>query len=359
MRKIKKDKEETSSNIPIIKIIPPKIYLQKDEHSTFLNVDFQIQGAKKKFSIIAILLFAYDKRGNLLLRRSLDSNGIAPGILTVPLREIPEKGAIDVFNPFHRFDATLKIDFLEYIFHLMDEHKEVVEIKVQVRPTRYFQKVNLRLPFDGDFIVYDGHDYYSHHRRLPLSHALLRQMKIQANSGRYAYDFCATDEYGNLHSGKQPLRNEDYFTFGKPVYAPADGIIIEAVQNIEDNVIGKPTKYSLKDFIRNPKLLAGNYIIIDHGTREYSAICHFKKHSLKVRVGDKVSQGQILGLAGNSGASDVPHIHYQLQNGRDLLSSEGLPSIFKEYGIILGKTIKHVSDGFPKTGERLRNRFKS
>ena len=315
-----------------------------------------MQGAGKKFSIIAIIVFAYDTYGNLLLRKSIDSNGIAPSILTVPSREIPDEDTIDVFNPFHRFDATLEIDFLKYVFHLRDENNKVVKMEVQVKPAQYSQQVKLRLPFNGHFIVYDGHDYYSHHRRLPLSHPLLRQMKIQVNSGRYAYDFCATDEHGNLHL-EQVLKNEDYYTFGKPVYAPADGIIVEAVRNIKDNNIGKPAEYSLKDFIENPKLLAGNYVIIDHGTGEYSMLGHFKQHSLKVQVGDKVSQGQILGLAGNSGASEIPHIHYQLQNGRDILSSEGLPCIFKEYDVILGDTIKHISSGFPKTGERLRNKL--
>jgi hypothetical protein len=342
--------------LPIVKIAPTKVYLQKDEHNIFLNFDFQIQGVGKKFSIVAIIVFAYDKYGNLLVRKSIDSNGISPSILTVPSREIPEKGIIDVFNPFYRFEATFNIDFLKYIFHLMDENNKVVKMEVQVRPTQYFQQARLRLPFNGYFIVYDGHDYYSHHRRFPLSHPLLRQMKIQVNSSRYAYDFCATDEDGNLHS-KQVLKNEDYYTFGKPVYAPGDGVIVEAVQNIRDNVIGEPAEHCLEDFIENPKLLAGNYVVIDHGTGEYSMMGHFKQHSLKVQVGDKVSQGQILGLAGNSGASEIPHIHYQLQSGRDILSSEGLPCIFKEYDIILGNTIKHITSGFPKTGERLRNRL--
>jgi len=342
--------------IPVIKTLPQKVYLQRDEHSIFLNFDFQIRGIDREFLITAIIVFVYDKYGNLLLRRAIDSNGIVPSILTIPSREIPEKGIVDVFNPFPRFDGTLEINFLKYVFHLKDEHNRVVKIDVQVKPIQYSQQVNLRLPFNGDFIVYDGHDYYSHHRRLPLSHPLLQQMKTRANSGRFAYDFCATDEDGNLHSG-HGSKNEDYFTFGKPVYAPADGKIIEAVQNVKDNFIGKSAEYSLEDFIKNPKLLAGNYVVIDHGTGEYSVLAHFKQYSLKVQVGEKIRQGQIIGLAGNSGASEIPHIHYQLQSGGNMLSSEGLPCIFKEYDIILGNTAKHVSSGFPKTGQRIRNKL--
>jgi len=58
-------------------------------------------------------------------------------------------------------------------------------------------------------------------------------------------------------------------------------------------------------------------------------------------------------------SSGIPHVHYQLQDGEDLLSCEGLPCVFKDYNVILGNVSKYVLTGFPKTGERLRNRFES
>lgn len=339
---------------PDIKVIPSKVYMQRDEYNIHLNFDFRIEGSRKPLLLTSIVMLAYDRDNNLLIRKFLDSNGISPGIHIIPNREIPAGGYIDIFNPFHRLEPYLDIAYLRYIFQLETEEGMTIKLERKLFPVEYRQKVNLRLPFNGDFIVYDGHDYYSHHRRLLLSHPLMLKMGVKANSGRFAYDFCAIDEHGNLHKGK-PKRNEDYFTFNKPIYAPADGKIVEAVQNIEDNSVGEPLKYTLKDFIEKPKLLAGNYIIINHGSNEYSVICHIRQHSLKVKVGEKVTQGQIIASAGNSGASDIPHIHYQLQNGRDILSSEGLPSLFKNYYLILGSKGKHIPAGYPKTGERLRN----
>jgi len=341
---------------PTIKIIPKPVYLQKDEHNIFLNFDFQIHGCGREFFITTITLSTFDKKDNLVVRKSLDSNGAAPGILTLPQREIPREGVVGIFNPFHSLDATVDIAPLEYIFHLTTKNKDDLKLKAQVMPVHYSQRANLRLPFDGDFIVYDGNDYYSHHRRVPLSDPLIRQMKIEANSGRYAYDFCAIDENGNLCS-REPIKNEDYSTFGKPVHCLGDGVVVEVADGIKDNVVGKPQEYSFKDFIENPKLLAGNHIVIEHYASEYSVIGHCKQHSIKVRTGDKVFQGQILGLAGNSGSSGIPHIHYQLQNCRNLLACEGLPCVFDSYDIMLGSNSKHILHGFPKTGERLRNKF--
>lgn len=348
---------EMVPKLPTISIVPLKVYLERDENSTFLNFDFQIHGSGKRYTIVAISVLVYDKFGSPILRKSLDSNGPSPGILTIPVREIPKDGAIDIFNPFERFDASIDLQYLEYVFHLTGENRESVKLKTRVTPAEYLQRVDLRLPFHGDFIVYDGHDYYSHHRRLPLLQPLPQRLGLRANSSRYAYDFCATNCDGSL-SADYPSENED-FTFGKPVHCPGNGTVVDAANDIRDNIVGKPQVYSFENFIRNPMLLAGNYVVIDHGYSEYSVIGHFKQHSLGVEVGDKVIQGQVLGLAGNSGSSGIPHIHYQLQNGKNILTSEGFPSVSHEYEIKFGNSTKRVSAGFPQTGQRLRNIFET
>lgn len=81
--------------IPIMKIIPIPVYLQKNEHNVFLNFDFQIHGCGREFSITAITLSAFDKKSNLIVRKSLNSNGVALGILTLPQREILPEGVVD------------------------------------------------------------------------------------------------------------------------------------------------------------------------------------------------------------------------------------------------------------------------
>ena len=52
---------------------------------------------------------------------------------------------------------------------------------------------------------------------------------------------------------------------------------------------------------------------------------HLQPGSIRVKVGDKVKTGQVLGLVGNTGNSSEPHLHFQLMNANSPLGSEGLP----------------------------------
>ncbi len=56
------------------------------------------------------------------------------------------------------------------------------------------------------------------------------------------------------------------------------------------------------------RFFAGNSIIIDHGNGIYSGYYHLSK--FKVKVGDMVEQGQVLGLAGATGRVTGPHLHF-------------------------------------------------
>jgi murein DD-endopeptidase MepM/ murein hydrolase activator NlpD len=55
--------------------------------------------------------------------------------------------------------------------------------------------------------------------------------------------------------------------------------------------------------------------------------------SLRVKVGDKVTRGQVLGLLGNTGNSTEPHLHFQICNGNSELGSEGLPYAFASFEV--------------------------
>jgi murein DD-endopeptidase MepM/ murein hydrolase activator NlpD len=62
------------------------------------------------------------------------------------------------------------------------------------------------------------------------------------------------------------------------------------------------------------KLFAGNYVLLDIGGGRFASYAHFQPNSLKVKVGDRVKLGQVLGLVGNSGNSDLPHLHFHITN---------------------------------------------
>ncbi|HPW33922.1 MAG TPA: M23 family metallopeptidase, partial [Arenimonas sp.] len=74
---------------------------------------------------------------------------------------------------------------------------------------------------------------------------------------------------------------------GTPVKAPAAGIITFA----------KPDLY-----------LTGGTILIDHGMGISSNFLHLSR--LDVKVGDRVEQGQVIGLVGATGRATGPHMHW-------------------------------------------------
>ncbi|MFH1894806.1 MAG: CapA family protein [Patescibacteria group bacterium] len=55
----------------------------------------------------------------------------------------------------------------------------------------------------------------------------------------------------------------------------------------------------------------GNTIVIDHGLGIFSLYLHLDK--FKVAVGQKVKNGEIVGLSGNTGYSIAPHLHFSVK----------------------------------------------
>jgi murein DD-endopeptidase MepM/ murein hydrolase activator NlpD len=50
--------------------------------------------------------------------------------------------------------------------------------------------------------------------------------------------------------------------------------------------------------------------------------------SVRVREGQHVRRGDVLGLLGNTGNSSAPHLHLHLMNGASVLGSDGLPYVY-------------------------------
>ncbi len=60
--------------------------------------------------------------------------------------------------------------------------------------------------------------------------------------------------------------------------------------------------------IAKNRFFAGNSVVIDHGYGLYTQYYHLSK--FKVKIGDKLEKGQVLGLAGSTGRSTGPHLHF-------------------------------------------------
>ena len=118
----------------------------------------------------------------------------------------------------------------------------------------------------------------------------------------YALDVVALDRWGRRATGLVPSDPAAYFIFDTPVLAPCAGTVLVA----ED---GRPDMPVPRHDAAHP---SGNYLIL-RGPQADIVLAHFRRGSLRVRAGAHVVAGQLLARAGNSGASDEPHLHLHAQ----------------------------------------------
>lgn len=136
----------------------------------------------------------------------------------------------------------------------------------------------------------------------------------------FAIDFIQLDAQGRAVVGDiRILRNWHYY--GAEVVAAAPGRVVEVVNDLPDEVPGQP----LPGIVETA---SGNHVIIDIGQGRYTEYAHLIPNSVAVSVGDFVQRGQRLGLLGNSGNSDAPHLHFQVMDRPSALDADGLPFVF-------------------------------
>ncbi len=70
----------------------------------------------------------------------------------------------------------------------------------------------------------------------------------------------------------------------------------------------------------------GEYVVISHGDGTMTLYGHMLANSRKVKVGDKVSQGQTIGTVGSTGNSSGTHLHFEVRiNGKPVNPLPYLP----------------------------------
>jgi murein DD-endopeptidase MepM/ murein hydrolase activator NlpD len=84
---------------------------------------------------------------------------------------------------------------------------------------------------------------------------------------------------------------------------------------------------------------AGNLVTIRHekdGVIEYSSYGHLKAGSVRLKVGDLVTPGDVVGEVGDTGDSNAVHLHFQLNAGADAFMSKSLPVSFANMHAVNG-----------------------
>lgn len=136
--------------------------------------------------------------------------------------------------------------------------------------------------------------------------------------------------------------------------APGAGRVVWAADGRSDWEVGR-TSLPFDDIMADATSMMGNSVVIDHGNGEFSPLAHFQKGSVRVRIGQRVRQGEPLGLVGDSGSVFTVHLHYELRGGVPL-DVDGLPSRFNRLDRWLGRRREAVQDGFVDTGDVIESR---
>jgi len=188
------------------------------------------------------------------------------------------------------------------------------------------KKPVLQLPFFGTWFVSQGIDGGETHK----------------GSLAHAWDFMVRDERGRTFAAPG-YRLADYRAFGLQVAAPAPGKVVAIENGVPDNPPGR----------LNREQNWGNYVIIEHSFFEYSILAHLQHGSVRVRTGERVSAGAVIGACGNSGYSGQPHLHYQLQNA-GLPGSDALTADFHNYLVLTGAGVRFIRSGRPTQDQTIQ-----
>jgi hypothetical protein len=110
-----------------------------------------------------------------------------------------------------------------------------------------------------------------------------------------------------------------YPFFGVPVYAAADGTVVEATDGLAEQIPGGTLVGITVD------TLPGNHIVVDMGNGNFALYAHIKTGTVAVKVGDHVKPGDVIGHLGNTGNTSAPHLHFHVMDGPSPLASNRLP----------------------------------
>lgn len=89
------------------------------------------------------------------------------------------------------------------------------------------------------------------------------------------------------------------------VVAHSDGEVVRVVANCNRNTS------------KTGERIYGNYVKIKHSNGMYTFYAHLRYGSVAVKVGDRVTKGQVLGYMGNTGYSFGAHLHFEVRNANN------------------------------------------
>jgi len=200
---------------------------------------------------------------------------------------------------------------------------------VDIPVSRYASQITYRAPVNGRWYVNASGDASLHHRWVVSSEYAIDVVRVNADMRTFTGD---------------GTRLSDYITYGQPVLAAADGVVVTTHTIGDDNEAmlrqsGEAFDAYMQRVAQTQQSIimrsgfegaAGNYVLVRHANGEHSLYAHLKQGSVRVAVGQSVTAGMQIAEAGNSGNSTEPHLHFQVIDGPNLNLARGLPVTFSD-----------------------------
>lgn len=146
-----------------------------------------------------------------------------------------------------------------------------------------------------------------------------------------------------VHSWPPARRPQKFPGFGRPIQAPADGVVVAASgwqrdhwsRNSPLGLVYLVPEMLLRGVLSllSGHFVLGNHVILDLGDGVYAAFAHLQRGSVNVRRGQQVQAGDQIARCGNSGNTSEPHLHFQLMDHQRPALAAGLPFAFDSYDV--------------------------
>src|SRR5918994_2485125 len=157
-------------------------------------------------------------------------------------------------------------------------------------------------------------------------------------------DFMRLDEQGRGYSGDR-TQEKAWYGFGEPVLSPADGTVVGVSDIHPDAPVGNIGETPGQ----------GNNIVLDIGSGRYAVLAHLQRGSARVDEGERVRAGQQIAAVGDSGNSLAPHLHFQVQVGRDFgEQARTVPVVFRDVVLIRGGNESTPAEADLRRGDHIR-----
>jgi Peptidase family M23 len=146
---------------------------------------------------------------------------------------------------------------------------------------------------------------------------------------RYAIDWVQIQKVDGAYATWKGTedKNESYFCYDQPIYSVAAGKVVGMADGLPENV-PHSGKYAFELTFDNA---GGNHVVVEIAPHRYVLYAHMKPGTVRVKVGDRVGVGEILGHVGNSGSSTEPHLHMHIVDQPSFLAGNGLPYEFTAF----------------------------